>query len=932
MDADLERELITINQSILQFKQKEIDFRQRLSCIESQNLSCSRSQKDEKFEKRINALEGQYSQQEINIDEIKSILGKLVKKVNKLHGDTGTKNKTTVGTNKQAPNSKKSSRIKHFEPGSITDLNGQLSSNDLSSEGSTERNICSSAYSFSQKRDILASVDETIQATAIDAYKKSPPEVQCDLNAIGNPKSSNAQNPLDVKNKTATAKHVYNNDEQYQVYSCHMQVPPNNIWFPANIPAKKTSNLNRMESHDPMSRHGHHMDDNSDTSDENVEHSLGVPFNTLETERGINSTSCYASNILIKKTLKNNFGLKTSRTNLMFDNRVRLLTDQTCYEGLFIASVEGSTEEVPPLNNITPTHSEQPTTGDYRYEYEASDIFEDGEQRTAGIGESRKATIDDWHRYTEQITMEANLRVKSGVVQRGWHGHDVTLVLDACEHMRGDKFVSMKSAARRYIEGVKQIQRTRGLVENVGIAVFCGRSRLLHEHTSDYDLLLSLIDELEPEGEAPIIGGLLMGMATVLAGTTTCSGGVLVQGHMIMFTDGTSSDKDLISTDSEVLSVIRTIAEHSIKVYYVQLGEQQLSVIMEQAVKETKGKVISISEMYRLIRMSQLLGVAARVAGEMKFLAEEPNRDFISQKIYELTRNPEDQNEDCIDFVVEFTNSQLKEGIYKELKCRTLHLGDRVRRGPLWTYGEQDGNCPGTVIGQHDNGWVRVMWDNGHNNIYRYEESSNTFNLRRVNEKRILVDEMIAVGCRVVRGGDWRYGDDDGGFGTMGTVLNVKPEGRAVVRWDSKKMGIYKMGYNGFCEIMVVDESSTYGDEQIPFTDLEGRSQNESFTYSNSWNQAKDTDSNGEDMHSQINVPAVGHETKNASWEYKDNKDSEWKKYPLDINYKIENAFKKKPTEKTNFKMDMKTYIINFAKNIQVNPRDGTEIEVRRSV
>lgn len=36
--------------------------------------------------------------------------------------------------------------------------------------------------------------------------------------------------------------------------------------------------------------------------------------------------------------------------------------------------------------------------------------------------------------------------------------------------------------------------------------------------------------------------------------------------------------------------------------------------------------------------------VAARVAGEMKFLAEEPNKDLISQKIYEVTRNPEDQN------------------------------------------------------------------------------------------------------------------------------------------------------------------------------------------------------------------------------------------------------------------------------------------------
>ncbi|XP_063433134.1 uncharacterized protein LOC134715126 [Mytilus trossulus] len=912
MDADLERELVTINQSILQFKQKQIDFRQRLSCLENQNRSSLRCQRDEKFEERINALEGQYSQQGINIDEIKRILGKLVRKVNKLHGDTGTKSKTNVGTNKQAPNSKKSSRIKHFEPGSVTDLNGQISSNDLSSVESQERNNCSSAYIFSQKCEISASFDEKIPATAIDAYKKSPPEAQWDLYAIGNPKSSNVQNPLNENNKSATAKHVFNNGEQYQVYSCQMQVPSNNIWFPANIPANKTKNLNIMESHEPKPKHGFQKDEYSNTSDENVENSPGVPFNTLETERGIESTSCDASNILTKKTLMNNFGLKTSRTNLMFDNRVRLLTDQTCYDGLFIASVEGITEKIPPLDNIKPTHSEQSTTGDYRYEYEASDIFEDGEQRTDGIGESRKATIADWQRYTERFTIEASNRVKSGVVQRGWHGHDVTLVLDACEHMRGDKFVSMKSAAKRYIEGVKQIQRTRGLVENVGIAVFCGRSRLLYEHTSDYDLLLSLIDELEPEGEAPLIGGLLMGMATVLAGTTTCSGEFTTMGHMIMFTDGTSSDKELIATDSEVLSVIRTIAEHSIKVYYVQLGEKQLSVVMEQAVKETKGKVITISEMYRLIRMTHLLGVAALVAGGMKFLSEEPNRDLISQKIYEVTRNPEDQNEDCIDFVVEFANTQLKEGIYKELKCRTLHLGDRVRRGPLWTYGDQDGNCPGTVIGQHDNGWVRVVWDNGHNNIYRYEESSNTFNLRRVNEKRILVDEMIAVGCRVVRGEDWRYQDDDGGFGTVGTVLNVKPEGRAVVRWDSKKMGIYKMGYNGFFEVIVVDESSTYGDEQIPLTDLDGMNQNEGFACSNSWNQAKDTE--------------------NFSWEYKDNNDSKWKKYPLDINNKIENAFKKKPTEKTNFKMDMKTYIINFAKNIQVNPRDGTEIEVRRSV
>ncbi|XP_052100272.1 uncharacterized protein LOC127734447 isoform X2 [Mytilus californianus] len=922
--------LVTINQAILQFKQKQIDIRQRLSCLENHNRSSLRCQKDEKFEERINDLEGQFLQQANSIKEIQSSLGKLIKKVNKLQGDIEPKRKTNNESIKRAPDSKNSPRIKTLEPGSIIDFNGQLCSNNLNSTENIVRSNCSSAYNFSQKCEISASVDDKIPTTAFVDNQSSPPKVENDLCGIVKPISTNGQNPLDicnVKNETTKANHVYNNSQQYQVYSCQTQVPTNNIWFPSNIPANKKRSLNRMESDDHRLKHGLHTDYSSDTNNENVEKNPGVPLNTLEKGRGIKSTSC-ESNIHTKKILKNNFGLKNARTNLMFDNRVRLLTDQTCYEGIFIASVEGKTEEVSPLN-IKPNHSEQSDS----YEYESGDVFQDGAENLYGTGFERRATIEDWYKYAEQVTVAANIRVQSGAVERGWHGHDVTLVLDICEHMRGDKFESMKSAAKRYIEGVQQIKRTKGLEENVGIAVFGGQSRLLHEHTSDYGLLLTLIDELEPEGEAPLVGGLIMGMATVQAGTVARMADVLVQGHMIMFTDGTSpndfpdKEQEVITTDSEVSGVIRTLAERSIRVYHVQLEEKNISVIMEQAVKETKGKVISIGEMYRLIRLTQTLGIAARVAGEMKFLGEEPNRDLISQKIYEVTKNPEDQSEDCIDFVVEFTNNELKEGTYKELKCRTLHLGDRVRRGPLWTYGNQDGNSPGTVIGQHDNGWVRVVWDNGHNNIYRYDESSNMFNLRRVNENRILVNEMIAVGCRVVRGEDWRYGDDDGGFGTIGTVLDVKPEGRAVVRWDSKKMGIYKMGYNAFFEIMVVTKDD---DEQIPFTDLEGRSQNKGFTYSNSWNQAKYTDSNGEGMHTHVNVPVSSQEQEKASWEYKD-KDSEWKKYPLDISYKIENAFKKKPTDKTIIKMDTKTYIINFAQKIQVNPQDDTKIKVRRS-
>lgn len=41
-------------------------------------------------------------------------------------------------------------------------------------------------------------------------------------------------------------------------------------------------------------------------------------------------------------------------------------------------------------------------------------------------------------------------------------------------------------------------------------------------------------------------------------------------------------------------------------------------------------------------------------------------------------------------------------GLYTELRCKTLSLGDRVKRGPDWSYGEQDSRLDGTVIGQSE--------------------------------------------------------------------------------------------------------------------------------------------------------------------------------------------------------------------------------------
>ena len=49
-----------------------------------------------------------------------------------------------------------------------------------------------------------------------------------------------------------------------------------------------------------------------------------------------------------------------------------------------------------------------------------------------------------------------------------------------------------------------------------------------------------------------------------------------------------------------------------------------------------------------------------------------------------------------------------------------FQVGARVKRGPDWGWGNQDGGGLGTVVmSSTDQGWVSVTWDAGESSIYR---------------------------------------------------------------------------------------------------------------------------------------------------------------------------------------------------------------------
>lgn len=72
----------------------------------------------------------------------------------------------------------------------------------------------------------------------------------------------------------------------------------------------------------------------------------------------------------------------------------------------------------------------------------------------------------------------------------------------------------------------------------------------------------------------------------------------------------------------------------------------------------------------------------------------------------------------------------------------------------------------------------------------------------------------MEVGMRVVRGIDWKWGNQDDGEGHVGTVVEVgrqgstsTPDKTVVVQWDSGTRTNYRTGYQGAYDLLLYDNA-----------------------------------------------------------------------------------------------------------------------------
>lgn len=175
----------------------------------------------------------------------------------------------------------------------------------------------------------------------------------------------------------------------------------------------------------------------------------------------------------------------------------------------------------------------------------------------------------------------------------------------------------------------------------------------------------------------------------------------------------------------------------------------------------------------------------------------------------------------------------------------TPQAGLRVQRGPDWRWGDQDGGegSVGIVVDAGHDGWCSVRWPTGHVNGYRVGHSG-LFDLlaagpgtpqghhkgqRSSSVAQSTVSDRsqqhagaagagqlgVQPGLKVQRGPDWQWGEQDGGWGSVGVVMDVTRDGWCTVRWPSGHVNGYRMGNGGRFDLVLAGAGGAAWHRQV---------------------------------------------------------------------------------------------------------------------
>ncbi|XP_063433350.1 uncharacterized protein LOC134715232 isoform X2 [Mytilus trossulus] len=635
-------------------------------------------------------------------------------------------------------------------------------------------------------------------------------------------------------------------------------------------------------------------------------------------------------------------GFKHYRTNQDLDNRMCYKRKKPCFQGEILNPPIATTalqSEKEPSPNITINYvNERSPNHTYDRSYEKQrerKALAQNAQRDFDKGQ-QVHSYDEWVAIAGQARSKVRMELALSNSNRSAKGHNYILLLDTSESMQGEKFKTMIKTATKFIDGLHQVSLRYGIRDNVGLSHFGKDTELIMHPIPEYDYIKREIAKLRPCGPSPLAAGLLMAVSGIHScGSTTLENNEFLP-NIIVITDGMPTRVEALYEEnresigiveesfvSDLLTSINAAREmtHSVKlcehvgtkIFCVPIGGANTD-ILRTMVKTTFGKLIPPEQIQRLAQNTQVLLQSSIIANQLEATSE-INRSAVKTAVRSAS-SPSLQELDAYDDITDNVLLLLDpvtqyHGRFKQPNCQAVQLGTRVRRGPHWQWQNQDSEMAGTVIGQDKRGKIRVEWDSGNENIYRYDETDECYDIQPVNEPRQLENELIVVGCRVKRGKDWKYGEQDGGRGSRGTVLCVEQNGKVVVHWDRRRLGTYNFACDGLFEVAICDDGRMIG----------------------SPDSINDEENSSQDMKSDLSLILPTHTNKmkpvKSTWKYRD-ASGNWQSYDEETNVKIERAYIRKPTGKCIVEINKTVHLLRFLKMIQENQTDQSSVPVQR--
>ncbi|XP_067666489.1 uncharacterized protein [Haliotis asinina] len=517
---------------------------------------------------------------------------------------------------------------------------------------------------------------------------------------------------------------------------------------------------------------------------------------------------------------------------------------------------------------------------------------------------------------------------------------DTVLCLDVSDSIGLGGVEEVKQIANNFVDGIEDIAEQHGLEENVGVVSLGGGAKVVQQLTNDYGAIRDAIDALVCHGRSPIFEALMVCVAAIKGrgGVLSVGGAHKIRPRIIFITDGRATDEstetgpDTGPTNHKTkIKLIRLVTEMSPKkhsttphpVVWVPVGDAD-SGFLSSLAKLGSGNTIenkNITDLCNYYRVEENIGRIYMCV--MNNSGDWNNLDEAIEAVAEAfigDMNPEDKNhiiqrvKEKLETKEECTVDDDPEGfdIIKEVKDLPP-LGSRVIRGPDWKYQNQDLNGPGTIINHADDDkLIWVLWDLNRT-VCRYRFGfQHKYDISVVIDKprTLKEDELIEVGCRVKRGADWPYGNEDGGPANTGVVIRRRKDNSVKVRWENGKIQS--------CRYITQE-----GKFELEICSCEAPS-----------------DTGGQNVLSSSDIPLKGDHKEPAMptpekphmlWQWLDDP-GHWRLYDREDNDKLTREFTRKPTGSCILQKHGKSFRVLFSLMQEKSVDEGIRHDVRRLV